>query len=306
MATILISGGTGMIGSALTKALTEKGHNIIILTRKAKPEKGNVAYKEWNIEKGTIDKDAIAQADYLIHLAGANVADGRWTEKRKKEIVDSRVKSGELLVKSLGEIPNNVNAVISASAIGWYGADPRVPNPKPFVETDTADDSFLGHTSKLWEGAIQPVAASGTRLVLFRIGIVLSNEGGAYAEFKKPLNFRMATVLGSGSQIVSWIHIDDLVKLFVTAIDNQSFEGVYNAVAPYPVSNAVLMEAIAAETNKKYITVHVPEFALKIALGEMSIEVLKSATVSSARVEAAGFTFLYPTIEAAVKKLRAS
>jgi uncharacterized protein (TIGR01777 family) len=306
MATILITGGTGMIGSALTKGLLAKGYGIIILTRKAKPPKGNVVYKEWDVEKGTVDESAITKADYVIHLAGANVADGRWTEKRKKEIVDSRVRSGELLVRSLKEIPNKVKAIISASAIGWYGPDPKVPNPTPFVETDIADDGFLGTTSKLWEGSIQPVVEFGKRLVIFRIGIVLSNKGGAYAEFKKPLNFSTATILGNGKQVVSWIHIDDLVRLLIAAIEDEKLYGIYNAVAPNPVSNKELILEISKQRNKFYIPLHVPTFALKIALGEMSVEVLKSAAVSSKKVEGTGFQFLYPTIAKAVENLSAS
>jgi uncharacterized protein (TIGR01777 family) len=305
MATVLITGGTGMIGSALTKALTAKAYKIIILTRKAKPSVGNISYKEWDIEKGIIDKDAIAEADYIIHLAGANVADGRWTESRKKEIVDSRVKSGELLAKSLKEIPNKIKAVISASAIGWYGPDRQVPNPAPFVETDGADDAFLGITSKQWESAIQPVADLGKRLVIFRIGIVLSDKGGAYPEFKKSLKFGTAAILGDGKQIVSWIHIDDLVGLFATALENENWEGIYNAVAPNPVTNEALILEIAKQGGKMYIPVHVPSLALRIALGQMSVEVLKSATVSSRKIEAAGFHFTYPVITDAVKKLRA-
>ncbi|HVF80547.1 MAG TPA: TIGR01777 family oxidoreductase [Flavisolibacter sp.] len=305
MATVLITGGTGMIGSALTKALTAKAYKIIILTRKAKTSTGTISYKEWDIEKGIIDKTAIAEADYIIHLAGANVAEGRWTEKRKKEIVDSRVKSGDLLVKSLKDIPNKVKAMISASAIGWYGPDPQIPNPSPFVESDSADEAFLGATSMLWEGAIQPVTALGKRLVVYRIGIVLSNEGGAYAEFKKPLTFTAATILGNGKQVVSWIHVDDLVRLFITAIENENLSGVYNAVAPNPVSNQELILEIAKQQGKFYVPIHVPGFALKIALGEMSVEVLKSATVSSKKIEATGFQFTYPLIADAVKSLRA-
>lgn len=303
MATVLITGGTGMIGKALTQALLDKGHRIIILTRHKMPDEGNVVYKEWDVEKGKIEEDAIREADYVIHLAGANVADGRWTERRKKEIVESRVKSGELLVKSLSKIPNNIKAVISASAIGWYGPDPQVPNPKPFVETDAADDAFLGRTCVLWEEAIRPVEELGKRLNIFRIGIVLSNEGGAYAEFKKPLRFGAATVLGNGKQMVSWIHLEDLVRMFVTAIENDAFKGVFNAVAPQPVSNKELILSIARQRGKFYLPVPVPSFALKIALGEMSVEVLKSATVSSKKVQSAGFQFSYPTIEDAIKNL---
>jgi uncharacterized protein (TIGR01777 family) len=250
-----------------------------------------------------MDVSAIQEADCIVHLAGANVADGRWTEKRKKELVNSRVKSGELLVKTLHNYPNKVKAVISASAQGWYGADPHIPNPKPFVETDGADDAFLGRICKHWESAIAPVAELRKRLVIFRIGIVLSNEGGAYAEFKKPLQFGAATILGNGRQVVSWIHIDDLVQLFTTAIENENWQGVYNAVAPDPVSNKDLILQIAKQKRKFYVPFHVPALALKTALGEMSSEVLKSTTVSSQKAEEEGFEFLYPTIEKAVAAL---
>jgi uncharacterized protein len=303
MATITITGGTGMVGSALTKALIQKGHDVIILTRSAKPSTKNIRYKEWDVKNGTMDLSAITEAEYIVHLAGANVADGRWTEERKKEIIDSRVKSGELLVKTMHNHPNKIKAVVSASAQGWYGADPQLPNPKPFTETDGANDDFLGKTSKAWEGAISPVMAIGKRLVIFRIGIVLSNDGGAYKEFKKPLQFGAATILGNGNQTISWIHIQDLVRLFTTAIENESWQGVYNAVAPHPVTNKELILQIAKERGKFSIPFHVPSFALKAALGEMSIEVLKSTTVSSQKAEKAGFEFLYPTIGKAVAAL---
>jgi uncharacterized protein (TIGR01777 family) len=303
MATVVITGGTGLVGSALTKALLNKGHHVVILTRKARAASGNIVYKEWDVDKGTIDVSAFTNADYIVHLAGANVADGRWTEKRKKEIVESRVKSGELLVKTLHNHPNKIKAVVSASAQGWYGADPRIPNPKPFVETDGADNDFLGVTCKAWENAISPVAALKKRLVIFRIGIVLSNQGGAYAEFEKPLKFGAATILGSGKQVVSWIHIDDLVRLFLTAIENDNWSGVYNAVAPNPVSNKELILQIAKAKGGFYLPLPAPVFALKAALGEMSIEVLKSVTMSSRKAEEEGFQFLYPTISKAVAAL---
>lgn len=303
MAKILITGGTGMIGQALTKELLQKGHQVMVLTRKAKPTSNGIIYKVWDVENSTIDKTAISEADYIVHLAGANVAEKRWTEKRKKEIVDSRVKSGELLVKSLKEIPNTIKAIVGASAIGWYGPDPTIPNPKPFVETDPPDNAFLGKTCQQWEGAIWPVADLGKRLVLYRIGIVLSNEGGAYAEFKKPLRFGVASILGNGQQVVSWIHIDDLVQLFIKAIDDEKIQGIYNAVSPNPVSNKELIMAIAKKRGKFFIPAPVPSFALKLALGEMSIEVLKSATVSSRKLDTVGYAFRYPTITDAVKNL---
>ncbi len=162
----------------------------------------------------------------------------------------------------------------------------------------------MGQTCKQWEAAIEPVSFLGKRLVKLRIGIVLSNEGGAYVEFKKPLKFRFATILGNGKQIVSWIHIDDIVRAILFAMENEKMEGVYNAVAPRPVSNKELVLEIARkERGRSYIPVHVPTFALKIRLGEMSVEVLKSAAVSSEKIQEAGFIFQYPDIGAAILQL---
>lgn len=290
-----------MIGRALTKELTEQGENIIILTRNKKNNAGNrqIRYATWNVAEGKIELQAIQQADYIVHLAGANVGEGRWTEKRKKEIVESRTQSAGLLVKALNEIPNKVKAVVSASAIGWYGPDPVVPNPRPFTETDPADNAFLGATCRQWEESIEPVAALGKRLVKLRLGIVLSEEGGAYAEFKKPLQLGAATILGSGKQVVSWIHVADAARLFLFALKNEKLSGTYNAVAPRPVTNRHLIMAMAKAKGGVAIPMKVPGFALKAMLGEMSIEVLKSATVSSRKMEEAGYQFLFPTIEAA-------
>jgi hypothetical protein len=308
MATILITGGTGLIGTALTKALLSKGHQVIILTRNILNAKKHdqLSYAQWDITKQTIDKNVIERTDYIIHLVGANVAEKRWTDKRKTEIVESRVKSGQLIVKALKEIPNHVKAVVSASAIGWYGPDPQIPNPRPFIETDPPAYDFLGTTCQQWEGALRPVTELGKRLIILRTGIVLSKEGGAYPEFKKSLPFRVASILGNGKQMISWIHIDDLVRMYLQAIENESLEGVYNAVAPNPVSNKEMIIAIAKQKNKRYVPVHVPSLALKIILGELSIEVLKSATVSSRKVENTGFSFLFPTIEMAIRELEAS
>jgi uncharacterized protein len=220
MPTVLISGGTGLIGKSLTRFLTGKGYGVIILTRSpVVPGKtvnldrqlpGSVQYAGWDPQKQTIDEIAIQKADYIIHLAGAGIAEKRWTRKRKIEICESRVRSSELIVKALKEIPNSVKAVVCASAIGWYGPDPEVPNPNPFLETAPADSGFLGKTCVAWEESIAAVSSLGKRLVILRTGIVLSNDGGALVEFKKPVRFGISAILGSGKQIISWIHIDDL------------------------------------------------------------------------------------------------
>ena len=307
MSTILITGGTGMIGTRLTQLLTDKGYDVIIMSRESSVESNerkSVSYANWNIAHQTMDKEAIGKANHIIHLAGAGVADKRWTEKRKQEIVNSRIQSSGLIVKALQEIPNHVESVISSSAIGWYGADTAASKIKGFTEETIADTEFLGETCRIWEESIQPVEKIGKRLVKLRTGIVLSNEGGALVEFKKPLKAGVAAILGSGEQMISWIHVDDLCSMFIYAIENKEMNGAYNAVAPYPVTNKQLTLTLAEKMRDKfYIPIHVPSFVLKIMLGEMSIEVLKSANVSSHKIQNAHFDFQYPTIESALKQL---
>ncbi len=305
MPTVLITGGTGLVGTALTKMLVSKGFQVIILSRgKKNSNKQNVTYAAWDTNKQTIDEVAIASADYVVHLAGAGIADEKWTDKRKKELVESRTKSSETLVKALKQTPNKVKTVISASAIGWYGDDKNRGGKKAFTEEMPADKSFLGETCRLWENSIQPVSDLGKRLVILRFGIVLSNKGGAFPEFKKPLKFGVAGMLGSGKQKISWIHIEDLCRLILYCIEHQEIYGVYNAVSPMPVTNKDLTLQLAEKLKGKFfIPLHVPAFVLKLKLGEMSIEVLKSATVSSNKINEAGFTFLYPSIESALDQL---
>jgi len=307
MATILITGGTGMIGTALTRALLEKNYKVIVLSRQTEGTNAGTAglsYAHWDLSSQIIDAKAVREADFIVHLAGAGIADKRWTKKRKKELRDSRVKSSELIVKSLRELPNNVKAVVSASAIGWYGADPVIPNPKPFSENDPPDAGFLGETCRQWESAIEPVINLGKRLVKLRTAIVMSDSDGALKEFKNPLRFGVAPILGNGRQVMSWVHIDDLVRLYIAAIENEKLEGVYNAATPYPVSNKTFMMKLAQlKKGQFYIPIYVPSFLLKLILGEMSIEVLKSATISCDKIHATGFTFIYPSVDAALQNL---
>lgn len=305
METALITGGTGMIGKALTQALIERGFHVIILTRNASKHKPttNISFAEWNIQKQTIDKSAFAKADYIVHLAGANFADKRWNEKVKNEIVSSRVDSAKLIIEGLKTISNQVKTVISASGISWYGAD-DMKMSKPFTETDPPADDFMAETCKQWEAAIEPASFLGKRLIKFRIGPVLSTDGGAYAEFKNPIRFGLAGIIGSGKQIISWVHIDDLVRAILFAMENESMDGVYNAVAPNPVSNKELILKIADKNRgKTFIAIHAPSFALKMIFGEMINEILKSTTVSSAKLQQIGFIFQYPDIESAILQL---
>jgi uncharacterized protein len=310
MPSVLITGGTGLVGTAVKALLEQKGYEVVLLTRSKMPLKGQA---HWDINAGTVDSPAIAATDYIIHLAGAGVADKRWSTARKQEILDSRTKSSALLVKALQETPNKVKAVISASAIGWYGPDQINAHnidlsAQGFIETDPSYPDFLGTTCAAWEASIAPVTSNTNglqkRLVCLRTGIVLSKNGGALKEFLKPLAIRMAAVLGNGKQMISWIDVRDLAKMFVYALENENISGSYNAVAPAPVSNKALTQTLAKVLyGNFYIITYVPSFVLKIMLGEMSIEVLKSTTVSAQKIIDAGFVFDYPEISKSLSTL---
>jgi hypothetical protein len=308
MSIVIITGGSGLVGTVLSAILSASGHEVIILGRGPAgylPSKqSSVSYAQWDTSKFFIPPGIIEKADAIVHLAGAGVADKRWSAKRKKEIAESRTASSTTLVKALTETSNKVTTVVSASAIGWYGPDSVIPNPAPFVETDPADSSFLGETCRLWEESIEPVTSLGKRLVKLRIGIVLSKQGGALKEFMKLLRFGLASILGNGQQVISWIHIEDLCRIILAALDNATMQGVYNAVAPSPVNNkALTLQLAKALRGKSFIPVYVPAFVLKIMLGEMSIEVLKSTTVSANKLRNSGFKFLYPGLDAALNEL---
>jgi uncharacterized protein (TIGR01777 family) len=300
---VIITGGSGLIGTALSAFLVSRGFEVIILSRNpelhGKLSRG-IYYAAWNIKDQSVNEDAFQKAKYIIHLAGAGVADKPWTGKRKKEIIESRTESSALLIKALNNISNEVLSVVSASAIGWYKQNTAVAG----VETDSPDTGFLGETCKAWENSIQPVTELGKRLVILRTGIVLSNAGGALPEFVKPVKYGIAGILGNGKQIISWIHIDDICRIYLEAMTNTSWSGIYNAVAPNPVNNRTFTLELAKKIKGNFfIPIPVPDFILRLKLGDRSEEVLKSSNISSNKLKQQGFQFIYPTIDAAFKDL---
>jgi uncharacterized protein len=301
METVLITGGTGLIGSELSKLLLAKNYRVIVASRSPRKGDAGITYVPWNPDEGSIDPVAFSQADHVVHLAGAGIADKRWTKKRKLEILNSRVNGSRTIVRAIQETENKVQSVVSASGIGWYGPDRK--KSTPFTEDDPAYNDFLGQTCSSWEESIKPVTQSGKRLVILRTGIVLSNKGGAFVEFARPLKAGVAGILGSGNQVISWIHIADICRAYAAAIENKQFHGIYNAVAPETVTNKNFMMKLARARKRPFLPVHVPEFALKIAVGEMSIEVLKSTTVDGTKLRASGFQFLFPSVDAALNEL---
>jgi uncharacterized protein (TIGR01777 family) len=304
--TVLLAGGTGMIGQTLSISLVERGYHVIVLSRNPPLRNAITEFARWDPEQGRMDMEAFLRADYIINLAGASVAEKRWTRSRKKLILDSRIQSAQTIVNYLNNYDHKVKAVVNSSAIGWYGPDSVIPNLQPFTENHPAYSDYLGNTCRQWEEAIDPVQQAGIRLVKLRTGIVLQKNQGALKEFEKPLKFKIAAILGSGNQVVSWIHIEDMCSLFMFALQNEFMSGAFNAVAPLPVSNKTLTLELAKQISTgTYLPIHVPAFLLKLVLGEMSIEVLKSCTVSARKVMDAGFKFEFGEIGNALRHLYA-
>ena len=310
MALILISGGTGLIGSHLTNLFVERGNEVVVLTREKDKISNNlqISYSFWDVKNKIINSEIVRKTDHIVHLAGAGVIDKKWTNDYKNLIIDSRTKSAELIIGCLKEKDHNVKTFVSASAIGWYGKDDKpLIRKEGFIETDPASNDFLGKTCVLWEAASSPVTDLGIRLVRLRTGIVLSNKGGAFERYKSPLKFGIAPILGNGKQEVSWIHIDDLCRMYCESIENSYLNGNYNAVAPEPLSQKDLIMKLGQNMrNRFFIPVYVPRFGLKVVFGNRTIELLKSTTVSNKKIKATGFTFLYPSIESAIDQLVAN
>lgn len=301
MKTIGITGGTGLIGRYITKVLITKGYEVVILSRSPRTTSQNgVSGALFDAAAGKCDRQAISRLDAVMHLAGEPVAGKRWTKDQKDKIYSSRVDGTRFLVEQLMEHAPNCKTLVAASAIGYYGADNAAKTP--FTETDTPADDFLGKTCRAWEAATHS-ADTFARVVLLRTGIVLAREGGAFKEFVRTLPLRVLPVLGDGKQIISWIHADDMAAAYVHALENETMSGPYNTVAPTPISNRQLMQTIASTHGGFHLMPRVPAFALKAALGEMSIEVLKSCTVSARHLVDSGFRFRYETPESAVRAL---
>lgn len=300
MSIIGITGGTGFVGQHLVQQLLAKGNKVVIFSRKERnSDNPNITYAQWDPSNKSIDQEALSHINAMVHLAGEGIADKRWTEERKKAIVRSRVDTTKFLVDALKKYATNCTTFVSASATGYYGPD---DGGEPFTEKSSYHDDFLGNTCKLWEESAL-TAEGAFRTVIIRIGIVLGKEAGAFKEFAQPMSMGVMPILGSGKQVVSWIHVDDLAGLFAKAAIDDAMKGIYNGVAPNPVAHKKLMKTIARTKGGIKIPIYVPAFILKIMLGGMSVEILKSCTVSSEKTEQIGYNFNYPNIEIATKDL---
>jgi uncharacterized protein len=298
MKKILIAGGTGLIGKHLSQMLKNRGYEVAHLSRRANPNAEFPAYA-WQPETGVFDKKAFDEADAVINLAGAGIADKLWSKKRKQDIIDSRASGNHLIAKYLRSEKHKIQAYVSASAIGFY--DNR--GDEMMTETAVAGSGFLAESTVAWEQAIGEVAATSVRTVTLRIGVVLTPEGGALQKMLIPFMFRMGVYFGNGRQWVSWIHRDDLCHIFIWALENPTISGTFNAVAPTPISNFDLTKAISTAKGGGYLMLPTPSFVLRLGMGEMADVVLGSTRVSSQKIENQGFVFRFPDALSALKDL---
>lgn len=293
---ILITGGSGLVGKHLTRLLQHEGHEVAWLTRSPSSQ-GSPRKFNWDVEKQTMDASALKWANAIVHLAGAGVAEKRWTEVRKREIVESRVASTRLLHKYLSVEPHSVTQIVSASAIGYYGSE---TSEDWFDEKTPVGIGFLAEVTQKWEQEVNAFSDVGVNTAKVRIGIVLAKEGGALSEMLKP---PVMSVLGSGEQWIPWIHVQDLCRIFSHLIAN-SLEGVFNAVAPYPVTHAEFSKSVAKHFSKLFIPVSVPSLVLKLMLGEMAEILLNGTRVKCDKIINTGFKFVYEELEDALKSLK--
>lgn len=282
---VLVTGGSGLVGSQLTKLLIKNNYEVAILSRK----KNNCELKSfvWDYKNNILDPEAIEFADIIIHLAGEGIANKRWTNQQKEKIEESRTKTTRLLFETIKNAKKKPHSIISASAIGFYGIS---VSDKVFTEDDKSANDFISQLVVKWEAAVDEFKIIGIRTVKFRIGIVLSKEGGALAKMMTPIKLGIGSAIGTGTQFMPWIAIDDLTRMFLFATQN-NIEGVFNAVSPQHINNYEFTKQIAVQLKKPFFMPKVPAFLLKLLLGEMSQIVLMGNKVSSKKISELGFKF---------------
>lgn len=296
---ILITGASGLIGTRLTEMLLAQGHTVAHLGRSEK-KGASVPTYVWDVDRFTMDPQALDGVDTIIHLAGANLSEKRWTGARKQEIIDSRVQTAGLLYQQLAGGVHSVKTFISASGSAYYGQHANGP---VFAEEDARGKDFLADVTVQWEAAAGKMEILGIRVVKMRTGMVLSNRGGALPVLTRPIKWYVGSPLGSGRQYVSWIHLEDLCMTYIKALEDTNMEGAYNAVSPDVVTNRQLTLALAKKLNRPVILPSVPSFALKLLLGEMADMVVKGGRLSCEKIREAGFRFTFGTLSAALDDL---
>ncbi len=293
MKTILITGGSGLIGRLLTKKLIAQGYTVNWLTRKADTN-SSIKQFTWDYRNKMIEMEAFDKADVIIHLAGANINGQRWNERYKQEIYNSRVLSTRFLRDIIAHHPTKIMTFIGGSGAGYYGA---ITTENIFKEADAAGSDFLGKTCHDWEQASLDIAKSAIRTVVIRTGVVMSEDSEAYKKLVQPIRYGVGAAIGTGKQYFPWIHIDDLCGIFIKALEDATMQGAYNAVAPQHLTNQDLTTILARHLHKPLWMPNIPGFVIRLLFGEMADSLLQGSRLSSDKITKAGYSFLYPTME---------
>ena len=296
---VLITGGRGLIGSALCQMLHEEGHRVSLLSRSVDHGARFPVYP-WNPDKAEIPAESLKETDCIIHLAGENIGNKRWTAKHRQEILNSRISPVRLLFSRIREQNIKLKSFISASAIGYYD---QSNIERIYSEMDPPADDFLGGVCAQWEQAVSEFEKLGVRTVCLRTGVVLTSQGGALSRMLTPVRLGIGSALGNGRQYVPWIHVDDLCRMYIKAMEDQAMTGAYNAVAPEFVRNKEFTRTLAGVLGKPFWFPKVPGAALKILLGKKADLVLQGSRISADKIEAAGFRFRFQQLEMALKNL---
>lgn len=291
---VLITGGSGFIGKHLTDVLLEAGFSVSILSRATKENLPVITYYKWDLNKNFIDENAVLNADYIIHLAGEGIVEKRWSKKRKKAIVESRVKPIDLILSVLEKHNKKLEAFVSASGIGIYGA---ITSHKICTEDMSPADDFLGTTCQKWESAVDKIGALGIRAVKIRTGIVLGKNEGFLKKLVPSFKSGFGAILGSGKQYLPWIHIDDLCRIYLKSIEDQELEGPYNACITDNTTNGRFSKTLAKQFDYAIWLPKIPPFFLKLVLGEMSEVILTGQRASSEKIQKTGFEFQFTDLE---------
>ena len=297
--TVLITGGTGLVGSTLLALLHGAGYRLRILSRSGRSV-ANARSFRWDINRGSIEKGAIEGVDHIIHLAGENIGSGRWTKARRKKIIDSRVLSAQLLFDSVEKRNPELKSFTSASATGYYGA---VTTDKVFSEDDSPGGDFLARVCVEWEKAAGLFRSGGYRTSVVRTGIVLSKKGGMLKRVLPLVNMSFLPLFGNGKHYLPWIHIDDLCSVYLKILSGKGMDGVFNAVAPEHVTYRDFISSLSSAKNKKILMPPTPEFMWKVLFGKQSSMLLEGSRVSAEKIIDAGYSFSYPTMGKALSEL---
>jgi uncharacterized protein (TIGR01777 family) len=295
---VLITGGTGFIGKKLTEILLERDYSVSILTRNSKPNTEGVTYYIWDVSNQSIEEAAVLNADYIIHLAGENIAEKKWTITRKAEIRDSRTQSAQLIYTVLKKHNKRVEAFVSASGIGFYGA---VNGEGICTENTLPANDFIGMTCQEWEKSADLMAGLGIRTVKIRTGLVLGKDEGILKKLTPIFKRGLGSALGSGKQYMPWIHIYDLCMMYTEAIKNDKMFGAYNATINDSTTNLSFSRELANSLSKPMWLPKVPAFLIRIGMGEMADIVLTGRRVSSDKIKKLGFRFQFKNLKKALK-----